>query len=144
MATAVPHTGGQAEGERLKAEGMARAAERRQRMIWRGQLALLDAIRTSPCRQATTDDATADIATQYADGGKWRGTVPRDLARAGLIRKAGVVASVRPSRHAGYLSKWQGIDDQAIDAYRAQLRQLLAVQSPPANATQLTLFPIPN
>ena len=123
---------------------MARGRAAPATLIWRGQLALLDAIRTSPCRQATTDDATADIATQYADGGKWRGTVPRDLARAGLIQKAGVVRSIRPSRHAGYLSKWQGVDDQAIDAYRAHLRDLLATQTPPSTVSQKTLFAIPN
>jgi hypothetical protein len=110
---------------------MALAAEPRQALIWQSQLALLDAIRFRPDRTASTDDAAAEPWLAYGDGGRWRGTVPRELARLGLIHRVGIIRSARPSRHAGYLSLWQGTDDTAIDAYRDQLRAWLAVTTLP-------------
>jgi len=130
------HANGRLEGERRRDSGMASAAECRQWLIWRCQLALLDAIRGRPDRTASTDDATSDRWQKYPDGGKWRGTIPKGLARLKLIRKVDVVGSARPSRHAGYVSLWQGTDDQAIDLHREYLRRLLAATPQPANEPQ--------
>ena len=133
------------EGERRRDAGMALAAERRQQLIWKSQLALLDAIRSREDRTSTTDFATDSLEHQYSDGGRWRGAVPARLVKLGLIRKVGVVSSARPSRHAGYLSVWQGIDDAAIDSYRAQLRACLASMPTPAESKpteQRTLFDV--
>lgn len=121
---------GSHEGERLRDEGMDRAAKRKRRRIWRAQLRLLKAVLRSPDRVATTDDACHDLGCQYRDGGRWRGSVPVELARKHLIRKVGVVASARPSRHAGYVAQWQGIDDDAIVTYcRLLRRRLEAIES---------------
>src|SRR5262245_62034942 len=142
--TAVPiptHTAGRLEGECRRDEGMALAAANHQILIWRCQLALLDVIRSRPDRTASTDDATENLWRRFLNGGKWRGEVTRGLARLGLIRKAGVITSARPSRLAGYLSLWQGINDAAIDAHRAQLRRCLAaIPSPDVIRQESELF----
>ena len=120
---------GRQEGERRRDEGMARAARRKRRLIWRAQLRLLDAIMRSSDRTASTDDAVGDLEKKYVDGGKWRGSVPLGLARRALIRKVGVVPSVRPARHAGLVTVWkQAADDDAIERYRCHLRRLLAAE----------------
>lgn len=130
-----------AEGERCRDAGMTLAAQGRNWLILRGRLALLDAIRAASDRTATTDDATSDLSATYADGGKWRAQVPLGLARLGLVAKSGVTVSARSARHSGYVSEWQGIDDAAIDAHRADLRRRLAMMTPPnAAPEQQNLF----
>lgn len=131
-----------AAGQNRKDAGMSLAASRRQLAIWRGQLSLLEAIRRSPDRQASTDDTVDDLGAEWADGGRWRGSIPKPLAKAGLIRKAGVVESSRASRHRGLLTQWQGIDDLAIDRHKQHLRAVIAqaeAEMPPS-AKQPELF----
>ena len=120
-----------AEGARRCDRGMKKAAHNHEWEILRGRLAFLDAIRSAPNRTATTDDATSDIGRAYPDGGRWRGTITKGLASLRLIRKVGVVASVRASRHGGYIAVWQGIDDDCLDAHRDDLRRQLAEMTPP-------------
>ena len=136
--TATPHDrdSARAEGDRLRNAGMTLAAQGRDWLILRGQLALLDAIRSAPDRTATTDDATSDLMRAYPDGGRWRGSIPRALSHLGLIRKAGAVSSARASRHGGLVAAWQGIDDAAIDRHRAELRRRLAKMTPPVAAPE--------
>lgn len=121
-------------GEALRDRGMERAARHRQWRIAAGQLALLRAIRRNPERTATTDDATSDVSMQYADGGRWRGSVPQRLALDGLIERVGTVKSTRPSRHCGYVAVWGGRDDGAIDCRIVELERWQAA-NPPAEHT---------
>ena len=130
------HDAARVEGERRRDAGMALAAKDRAWLILRGQLALLVAIRAAPDRTATTDDATSDPMRAYPDGGKWRAQVSLGLARKGLIRKAGAVASDRAARHGGLVNVWQGIDDAAVDSHRAELRRSLARMTPPVAAPE--------
>lgn len=118
-------------GEARCDDGMRRAARRKEYAIRRSAYALLVAIRGKPDRTATTDDAVDDLSAKFSDGGRWRGTVPRRLAANGLIVKVAVVKSARPHRHRGYLTRWRGVDDAAIDSEIAALRRWLAEHAPP-------------
>src|SRR5262245_35079629 len=94
-------------------QGMERAARHRKYLIKHAQLAFLRVIRCSPDRTATLDDATANLKARFPDGGKWRGSVTRGLA--GLIERAGVTYSLRPSNHRSLVTVWRGCDDDRID-----------------------------
>lgn len=120
-----PHAA-RAAGEARRDAGMSLAARRRQRLIWQAQVALIDAILSSPHRTATTDSIAADLGAKHADGGRWMGTVPRELALLNLIEKAGVVLSDRSARHRGYLTLWRGLDDADLASHRDYLCRLLA------------------
>jgi hypothetical protein len=120
-------------GETLRDAGMHAAAANREWMIQRGQLALLDAMASQPDLIATTDDATTHLIGAYADGGKWRGEVPKGLARRGLIVRDGAVTSCRAARHAGLVTRWRGLDRDAIDAERERLRAWCDTHPPPRN-----------
>ena len=122
------------DGERGKAEGMALASIRKRHKIIVSQLAFLDAIAASPDGMATTDDATDDLRDTFADGGKWRGNVVKELAFDKLIAKAGVVLSTRQARHRGYLTRWRILDRQRIDLRRAELRRILDANPAPSIA----------
>ncbi len=74
------------------------------------KVAMLRALLVSSDGTATIDDATADLAAEFTDGGKWRGTVCRSLAVAGIIDRVAVVKSDRPSRHRGYVTRWRICD----------------------------------
>ncbi len=117
---------GRAQGRALRNSGMEAAARKNRPLIDRDQLALLDAIRADPDRIATIDDATEDVGRAFTDGGKWRGSVTRELARKKLIVKVGFCPSSRPSRHVGDVRLWEGVDDEKIDAHREILRKRIA------------------
>ena len=61
----------------------------------------------SPDGTSTIDDATLDLTAEFRDGGRWRGSVCRSLAMAGITKRVGVEKSERPSRHRGYLTRWR-------------------------------------
>ena len=94
------------QSESAKLAGMEIAAGAKLDKVTSAKIALLRALLRSPDGTATIDDATSDLAAEFSDGGKWRGTVTRSLAIAGLIRRVDVVPSDRPSRHRGYVTRW--------------------------------------
>lgn len=98
---------------------------RKRWLIERDTLAFLDAMMNRPDRTATTDDAVDDLRDRYADGGRWRGSIPSGLAREGLIIHAEVIPSCRVSRHRGYVTLWRALDIPAIEQRRAELRRWL-------------------
>lgn len=134
------------EGERRRDAGMALAARRRRRLVVVGRLDFLDAVRAAPARTATTDDiAEADPFAAYADGGKWRGTIVKSLARDGIIRRVGYRHSTCAARHAGLVAEWQAaVSDAELNAHRTRLRRqldaLIAAESPAASTDQRSLF----
>lgn len=118
-----------AEAERLRDEGMNRAAESKPNRVMLGKVDLLDALLRSPDHTGTIDDATDDdaIASAFADGGCWRGTVTRSLARAGYIEKTGRCRpSVRKSAHCRDLPIWRLVDPVVAQRYAGRLRAVLA------------------
>lgn len=112
-------------GEVGKLRGMELAAVRRPDRVTAGKVAMLRALLGSPDGTATIDDATADLAERFDDGGKWRGTVCRTLSMAKIIERVSVEKSDRPSRHRGYVTRWL-----LVDRCKAQvaLSRLVAAQ----------------
>jgi hypothetical protein len=115
------------KGEAAKQEGMDRAARAagRRRLILETQRDLLRAIAEAPQGAAIAlDDGTpsADLATRFPDAGKWRGTAVRNLAREGIIRRAGFALSKRPSSHRSVIRLWEATADAS--ALQARLRAI--------------------
>ena len=98
------------KAEVAKLLGMTLAAGAKPDRVTSGRIALLRALLASPDGTATIDDATDDLAAAYRDGGRWRGSVSRSLATAGITERAGVEQSDRPSRHRGYVARWRLVD----------------------------------
>jgi hypothetical protein len=117
------------QGETLKSEGMALAANARPIDVVRGQIALLEALLRSPTGECTLDDATADLAVSFPCGGKWRGQVPLRLAKLGIIEPAGYARSVRPSRHRGFLTRWRLVDREMAVLHLACLEIKLELEN---------------
>lgn len=116
-----------AKGEAAKQEGIDRAASavRRRCLILETQRDLLRAITEAPQGTATAlDDGTpsADLATRFPDAGKWRGAAVHQLAREGIIRRAGFALSKRPSSHRSVIRLWEAAADAS--ALQARLRAI--------------------
>jgi len=116
------------EGERRRDEGMNRAAARRPDRVTMGRLAMVRALLASPTSTATIDDATTadELASGYADGGRWRGTVTRSLLLDGFAIIDGMTRSKRPSRHRGYVAILRLTDRQAAIAYLSRMTAAFA------------------
>lgn len=129
----IPHRPAVA-GRVRKDLGMSAAAAARRPHVARAQIRFLDSLLADPTRTTTTDSCTEDLAAAYSDGGRWMGTVPLALCRAGLIERIGYRPSERASRHATPVSVWRAIvTDAALQAYRDALFSAL-VEAPPASA----------
>jgi hypothetical protein len=125
------------QAEAMKQQGMELGARRNAATIAAGQAAFLQALLSSTCGYCSIDDATADLAEPFRDGGKWRGTVVRELAVAGIIEPIGTTVSLRPSRHKGLLHCWR-VKDR--DKAKRRLARLLeqsncATKNPQTAAT---------
>ena len=110
---------GQQEGERRRDSTFSLLEARREVYIRRARRALL--LRLLEAGTATADDVAERIGPA-PDGidGRFLGTVPGPLVRARHIRRAGFVASSRPSRHASILSIWQLADRAGAIAWLAR------------------------
>lgn len=126
----------QADGERRKAAGISLAAGCREDLIAAGKLAMLDALLSSPDGTATIDDATADLSEQFADGGRWRGAVTRSLAMRRIITPDSVTKSDRPSRHRGYVTRWQLRDRDKAVTLRDRIQQTFDEKGPTVAAAE--------
>ena len=95
-----------ADGEQRKRVGMALAASNNADRVTLGRLSLLASLLRSDTGSATIDDAIGadEIRTQFADGGRWRGTVTKSLVSDGFATIKGATQSLRPSRHRGYVA----------------------------------------
>ena len=127
-----------ADAERQRDIGMSRAAARRPDRVALGRLAFIAALLRSPSGSATLDDATTpdELASKYADGGKWRGSVALSLAKDGLIAATGATRSRRRSRHRGLLSVWQLTDRTKAENFVRRMTAAFAVYdtTPPVAA----------
>ncbi|MFN6302788.1 MAG: hypothetical protein ACK42H_11420 [Planctomycetota bacterium] len=85
---------------------MALAASNNADRVTLGRLSLLASLLRSDTGSATIDDAIGadEIRTQFADGGRWRGTVTKSLVSDGFATIKGATQSLRPSRHRGYVA----------------------------------------
>lgn len=117
----------QSKGRRRKDRGMTAALVGKCILVTQGQLALLEAIQRSPIGTASIDDATTDLSKKFPDCGYWRGSVPKLLAKWGIIERDGYVTSCRPSRHACPVTRWRLIDRAKAEALAQELREALAL-----------------
>ena len=120
-------------GELLRDAGVMRATLNRREMIDREELRFLDC--QAENGEATTDDTVDDLADEFGDGGKWRGSIPLRLAREGLIVEAGWKRSCRPSRHRSKITRWAIANREAVDRRRFALRTMLAALDAARNGT---------
>ncbi len=116
---------GRREGDRRKYRGMNGAATGKEFQIFAHESAFLRAILASADSTATTDDV-GDIGEKFADGGQWRGSITKRLSHMHIIAPDGVVKSVRPSRHRGYITRWRLVDRDKAETQLQFLSQLLA------------------
>lgn len=129
-----------ADGERRKRVGMALAASNNIDRVTLGRLTLLASLLRSNTGSATIDDATGadDLRNQFADGGRWRGTVTKSVIADGFATIEGVTQSVRPSRHRGYVAVLRLADRaSAVDYLRtfAEAVAWIANEKTPPAAT---------
>ncbi len=82
--------------------------QRRQVYVNRGRRALL--LRLLTGETATADDVRAVVELPDAIDPVCLGAVPRALARAGIIRRAGFAPTNRPDAHARPVSIWALVD----------------------------------
>ena len=126
--------------ESARDAGIELAARRKDWYVRRDTLRFLDAMMASPIRTASMDDAVGGLATTFADGGKWRGSIPKALDREGLIESAGVRRSDRLARHRGYVGEWRAVDLGGINCKRDELRRWLAENPEPVEPVAESLF----
>ena len=124
-------------GELLKLRGMQLSADKHAEDVAAGQSLFLLALLKSTTGVCSIDDATSDKSTPFADGGKWRGTVVRGLAVAGIIERVDVVRSDRPSRHRGLLTRWRLVDRDKAERWLQSLAKTYGdpIKNPQAAAT---------
>jgi hypothetical protein len=124
-------------GELLKLRGMQLSADKHADDVAVGQSLFILALLKSATGVCSIDDATSDKSTRFADGGKWRGTVVRGLAVAGIIERVDVVRSDRPSRHRGLLTRWRLVDRDKAERWLQSLSQRFGdpTKNPQAAAT---------
>jgi len=127
-----------ADGEQRKRVGMALAASSNADRVTLGRLSMLAALLTSDTGSATIDDATGadEIRTQFADGGRWRGTVTKSLVADKFATIEGTTRSLRPSRHRGYIAVLRLVDRAgALEYLQAFAKAVAAItneKTPPA------------
>lgn len=105
-----PRSNGRTEGERRKANQLDNLEAHREIYVNRGRRALLE-----KCLRdgfATADDVRAVELPEGMDP-RCFGSVPRMLARAGIIARADFSKSARPERHASYIALWELRDAEA-------------------------------
>ena len=141
---------GRRQGEAARDSGVLLLLIRREWLCRSADLAFVEAVLANPTNGATIDDATADLAEKFVDGGKWRGAAVLGLRMARLIVRVGHRPSSRPTRHGDCNGVWAARDLEGLHRRAAELRQWLAANpEPPADvslettegATALTAAP---
>jgi hypothetical protein len=126
------------EGERRKCRALAILEARRRVYIRRGRRALLT--RLLAAGEATADDVRAAVELPPAINPKCLGSVPGQLAEAGIIRAAGFVRTTRPAGHARPVLLWQLADRAAALAWLAAHPDLPDLEPAEGDPQQPTLW----
>ena len=108
---------GVAEGERRKLDAHATLEARRELFILRGRRALL--LRLLDEGEATADDVRAAVELPDGIDPVCLGTVPGELARAGIVERIGFAKTARPEAHARPVSVWRLVDRAAAITWLA-------------------------
>lgn len=96
-------------GEALRDEALERLRTHRAELIGECRAAALRVV--TQCGEVCADDVRALVAIPADVSPKLVGVVFRDLAKAGVLRRAGFRNSKRPAAHARPLSVWELADD---------------------------------
>ncbi len=115
--TAATLTRDAAEGARRKLSAHSLLAARRELYVLRGRRALLAALLDRG--EATADDVRRAVALPDGIDPVCLGTVPGELARAGIIARIGFATTARPEAHARPVSVWRLADRAAALAWLA-------------------------
>ena len=125
---------GRRQGEAARDSGVLLLLIRREWLCRSADLAFVEAVLANPTNGATIDDATADLAEKFVDGGKWRGAAVLGLRMARLIVRVGHRPSSRPTRHGDCNGVWAARDIDGLHRRAAALRQWFrAHPEPPGN-----------
>ena len=111
---------------------------RRQVYVNRGRRALL--LRLLTGETATADDVRAAVQLPETIDPVCLGAVPRALARAGIIRRAGFEPTSRPDAHARPVSIWALADPNAARQWLVD--HLDIPEPPPAHEKAQRLLPL--
>lgn len=110
-------------GEARAERGIKQAAYCHEWDIARDELRLLETMLRNPDVSVTTDDIVDDLTKTFRDGGNWRANIVKRPQAAGIIATDGVTKSARPSRHAGYTTRWKIADTSAAESRRDELQE---------------------
>lgn len=102
-------------GEALKLNAHALLEAHREAFVNRGRRVLLLTLLSNGT--ATADDVRGAVELPVDINPKCFGSVPGQLARAGIIKHAGFVTTARPTAHARPVSVWQLRDRAAALAW---------------------------
>lgn len=102
-------------GDKLREEGMSRAACKNAGRIAAGKVNLLNAMLSRSNMTGTADDIALRLDEKYSNRGMWVGSVIQELLRQSIITLVGHVKSARPSRHGGLTGQYR-----IVDAHKAQ------------------------
>ena len=127
-----------AEGEKRKADVLARLAERRESLVRRAQRALLTAV--LELGAATADDVRDLVELPSGVDPKVFGAAPGPLVRAGIIYRDGFVPTCRPLAHARPLSVWKLADREAAICWLKEHPELPEPGDEDSPAAQSLLF----
>jgi hypothetical protein len=89
----------------------------RRRLVLTARRALLEALERKPT--ATADDVAAAVQIPEGIDRRLLGSVPGELARAGLIEADGYSRSARRSRRASVQTRWRLVNPEAAAAWLA-------------------------
>ncbi len=103
------------EGEGRKQNAIATLERCREAYVTQGRRALLLALLERG--EATADDVRAKVELPAGVSPKAFGAVPGQLARAGIIERAGFAKTTRPEAHARPVSLWRLRDANAARAW---------------------------
>ncbi len=106
---------GEPTGEELKDAALAQLEKLRRDIIRRARRALL--LHLLAHGTATADDVRDLVELPDGISPACLGAVPRALARAGIIGRAGYAASKRPERHAAPTAVWELVDRAAAEEW---------------------------
>jgi hypothetical protein len=126
------------EGERRKLTAHALLAARRELSVLRGRRALL--LRLLGAGEAIADHVRAAVELPDGIDPVCFGTVPGELARAGIIERIGFATTARPEAHARPVSIWQLADRAAALAWLAAHPDRPDPLPEPEGATDSMLF----
>lgn len=125
------------EGERRRDVAWAMLETRREQVILRARRVLLTVLLSRG--EGTMDDVRDAVTLPAGVDPVCLGCVPGPLARAGIIRAAGLARTSRPTAHARPLTVWRLVDRDAAERWLTEHPLLPDDTGPVADTTEPAL-----